>query len=219
MLSTLSFAGRAALQTLPPLRMVLLLALLCGSGSFLGGCVSTGGEGPVANAQASMGSATVAFDSVDGPPPQVFDGFVTVLDNETKLRGINTVSREDPGAAYRIRSYLAAIVRSGRTHIAWVWDVYDREQQRSLRLSGEEPAGKSGKDNWATADAAVLKRIAEAGLTGLSQMVNGTLPDPEPAPLPAIENTRENTRAVASSTIMQPTQTAAVMDSNARMRP
>ena len=48
--------------------------------------------------------------------------------------------------------------------IAWVWDVYDRDQQRALRLSGEEPAGKAGRDAWAAADDLVLRKIAQAGL-------------------------------------------------------
>ena len=73
------------------------------------------------------------------------------------------MSREGP-AAYRVRSYLAAQVSRGRTTIAWVWDVYDRDQQRALRLSGEEPAGKAGRDAWAAADDLVLRRIAQAGL-------------------------------------------------------
>ena len=55
-----------------------------------------------------------------------------------------------------MRSYLAAQVSRGRTMIAWVWDVYDRDQQRALRLSGEEPAGKAGRDAWAAADDLVL---------------------------------------------------------------
>jgi hypothetical protein len=63
-----------------------------------------------------------------------------------------------------------------------VWDVYDRDQQRALRLSGEEPAGKAGRDAWAAADDVVLRRIAQAGLTGLSGMINGTAtPDVPPA--------------------------------------
>ena len=47
--------------------------------------------------------------------------------------------------------------------IAWVWDVYDNNQQRALRLSGEEPAGKAGRDAWAAADDLVLRKIAQAG--------------------------------------------------------
>jgi hypothetical protein len=128
---------------------------------------------------------TVAFESIDGPPPQVFERMVNVLDSESKLRNLQVVSREG-AASYRVRSYLAAQVSRGRTTIAWVWDVYDRDQQRALRLSGEEPAGKAGRDAWAAADDLILRKIAQAGLSGLSGMINGTAPEaPPPAPGPA----------------------------------
>jgi hypothetical protein len=131
----------------------------------------------------SAGSGTtVAFESVDGPPPQVFDRLVSVLDSESKLRNLSIVSREG-GASYRVRSYLSAQVVRGKTVIAWVWDVYDNNQQRALRLSGEEAAGKSGRDAWAAADDLILRKIAQAGLSGLSGMINGT-PDAAPAPAP-----------------------------------
>jgi hypothetical protein len=81
-----------------------------------------------------------------------------------------------------VRSYLSAEVHHGRVAIAWVWDVYDREQQRALRLSGEEAAGKAGRDAWAAADDLVLRKIAQAGLSGLSGMVNGTGPSDTPVP-------------------------------------
>ena len=66
-----------------------------------------------------------------------------------------------------------------------MWDVYDRDQQRALRLTGEEPAGKAGRDAWAAADDLVLRRIAQAGLTGLTGMINGTAPSDVPAAPPA----------------------------------
>src|SRR4051812_49638604 len=122
---------------------------------------------------------TVAFESIDGPPPQVFDRMVGVLDSESKLRNLAIVSREGT-ASYRVRSYLSAQVVRGRTRIAWVWDVYDANQQRALRLSGEEPAGKAGRDAWAAADDMVLRKIAQAGLSGLSGMINGAPADPPP---------------------------------------
>ena len=158
--------------------VVLLLAMACG----LGGCAS-GGAGSGSFAMASSGP-TVAFESIDGPPPQVFDRMVDVLDSESKLRNLSVVSREG-AASYRVRSYLAAQVSRGRTTIAWVWDVYDRDQQRSLRLSGEEPAGKAGRDPWTAADDLVLRKIAQAGLSGLSGMINGTPPADAPPPAPA----------------------------------
>jgi hypothetical protein len=158
-----------------------LLAIACG----LAGCAS-GGSGSSSFAMAGGGGPTVAFESIDGPPPQIFDRMVGVLDSESKLRNLSIVSRE-AAAAYRVRSYLAAEVNHGRAVIAWVWDVYDRDQQRALRLSGEEPAGKAGRDAWAAADDLVLRKIAQAGFSGLSAMINGTGPmedEPQPAPPP-----------------------------------
>jgi hypothetical protein len=161
-----------------------LLAIACGLiGCGLGGCA--GGPGIGSFAQAGSG-ATVAFESIDGPPPQVFDRMVSVLDSESKLRNLQIVSREGT-ASYRVRSYLAAEVSRGRTTIAWVWDVYDGNQQRALRLSGEEPAGKAGRDAWGAADDLVLRKIAQAGFSGLSAMVNGTGPaDSQPGPGPGV---------------------------------
>jgi hypothetical protein len=156
-----------------------LLAVSCA----LGGCAGGGATGSGSYAMASTGSGpTVAFESIDGPPPQVFDRMVSVLDSESKLRNLSIVSREGR-AVYRVRGYLSAQVVRGKTVIAWVWDVYDNNQQRALRLSGEEAAGKAGRDAWAAADDLVLRKIAQAGLSGLSGMVNGT-PDAAPATAP-----------------------------------
>jgi hypothetical protein len=154
----------------------MLMVAACG----LGGCA--GGGAVNAYAMAGGSGPTVTFESIDGPPPQVFDRMVGVLNSESKLRNLSIVSREGQ-ASYRVRSYLAAQTSRGRTAIAWVWDVYDANQQRALRLSGEEPAGKAGRDAWTAADDLVLRRIAQAGFSGLSAMVNGTtLPQPEVTP-------------------------------------
>jgi hypothetical protein len=157
----------------------LAAAFLLAIASGLGGCAG-GGSGTNSFAMAGAGpGSTIAFESIDGPPPQVFDRMVSVLDSESKLRSLAIVSRE-ASANYRVRSYLSAQVHHGRTVIAWVWDVYDREQQRALRLSGEEPAGKAGRDAWGAADDLTLRKIAQAGLSGLSAMVNGTEPSDMP---------------------------------------
>jgi hypothetical protein len=157
-----------------------VVAIACG----LGGCAGNGSSGPFAAASAAN-APTVAFESIDGPPRQIFERMVSVLDSEAKLRSLSIVSRE-AAASYRVRSYLSAQVNRGRTMIAWVWDVYDQNQLRALRLSGEEPAGKSGRDVWVSADDMVLRKIAQAGLSGLSSMINGTQPQDAPqAPAPA----------------------------------
>src|SRR5207247_6071640 len=159
----------------------MIAAALLAVASALGGCAGGGAAGgSYAMASSAGGGATVAFESIDGPPPQVFDRMVSVLDSESKLRNLSIVSREG-GASYRVRGYLSAQVVRGKTMIAWVWDVYDNNQQRALRLSGEEAAGKAGRDAWAAADDLVLRKIAQAGLSGLSGMINGTPADAPPA--------------------------------------
>lgn len=189
-------------------RLAMLMAVVC----MLAGCANVGGGNP-SNAQASIGGgsgATVAFESVDGPPPQVFDRLVNVLDGEARLRNLAIVSRQD-SAAYRVRSYLAAQIRGGRTTIAWVWDVYDRDQQRAMRLAGEEQTGKAGRDAWSTADDLVLRRIAQAGLTGLAGMING----PAPSGLPAAPAPRSTTGPAIAATDDLPARPLAFADTRA----
>ena len=176
---TLRDAGRHSLRS-------GFAALLLAWASTLGGCANNGATGGNASGALAMVSdsssgSTVAFESIDGPPPQVFDRMVGVLDSESKLRSLSIVSREG-NAAYRVRGYLSAQVVNGKTAIAWVWDVYDRNQQRALRLSGEEAAGKAGRDPWSAADDLVLRKIAQAGFSGLTNMINGTLQQQETPP-------------------------------------
>jgi hypothetical protein len=176
-----------------------LAALLLAAACALGGCANSGATSGASGAFAMAGATdgpTVAFESIDGPPPQVFDRMVGVLDSESKLRSLSIVSREG-ASAYRVRFYLSAQVVHGKTLIAWVWDVYDREQQRALRLSGEEPAGKAGRDPWSAADDLVLRKIAQAGLSGLSNMINGA-PQPD-APQPPVSAPDKHGPAVANA--------------------
>ena len=161
----------------------VLAVMLLAAATALAGCAGGGGAANSYAMAPSAGSgATVAFESIDGPPPQVFDRMVGVLDSESKLRSLSVVSREGT-AAYRVRSYLSAQVVRGKTVIAWVWDVYDANQQRALRVSGEEPtSAKGGRDPWSAADDLVLRKIAQAGFSGLSNMITGTPDTPSAVP-------------------------------------
>src|ERR1700710_534683 len=73
----------------------------------LGGRSSGSVDGAFAMAAGGGSGTTVTFESIDGPPPQVFDRMVSVLDTESKLRNLSIVSRENT-ASSRVRSYLAA---------------------------------------------------------------------------------------------------------------
>jgi len=121
---------------------------------------------------------TVAFESIDGPPESIFRRLVQTLSEEALSRQIAVVSRESP-AQYRIRGYVAALVENKRaTVIAWVWDVYDSNQRRALRIMGEERTGAAGRGTWAAADDHVLRRIAKNGIDRLAAFLSA--PDAEP---------------------------------------
>ena len=59
--------------------------------------------------------ATVAFESIDGPPPGQFHKLVQDLNDEAQTRRLAVMSRESP-SAYRVRGYLAAKVVKRRDH-------------------------------------------------------------------------------------------------------
>ena len=49
-----------------------------------------------------------------------------------------------------------------------MWDVYDDDKLRALRITGEEAGGRAGGDPWSVADEAMLRRIARASMDRLA---------------------------------------------------
>jgi hypothetical protein len=148
-------------------RGALLVALAGG----LAGC-NTDGQTSVAGGQ--VRGATVAFESIDGPPPAQFHALVRSLNDEAQQRRLAVQSRE-ASSAYRVRGYLAAKVDKGQTTISWVWDVFDRDEQRAIRINGDEHVKKPGKgDPWTAADDAMLRRIASASMEQLAAFLTSS---------------------------------------------
>src|SRR5215470_2533519 len=128
-------AGRFAV-----LRAARLALAIAGGGLVVAGC-TTSGE-PVLGAIGGTGPRTVAFESIDGPPEQLFRKLVTQLGEEATAHRVAMVSREQP-AQYRIRGYVAAHVQGNEHHskttITWIWDVFNSDRERAVRLGGEVP--------------------------------------------------------------------------------
>jgi hypothetical protein len=130
-----------------------------------------------ASRPAGLPGPTVAFESIDGPPPAVFSRMVATLNEEATSHRLTVVSRSGP-ATYRVRGYVSAVVDRGKTAFVWVWDVYDADKQRALRIAGEEPAGPGRhRDAWAAADEQVVRHIARSGLQRIAAFLN----EPQPA--------------------------------------
>lgn len=131
--------------------------------------------------------ASVAFDSLDGLPPGQFQKLVQNLNEEAQSRHLAVISREQP-SAYRVRGYLAVKVTKRQTIVSWVWDVFDQEEQRTLRISGEENAKIRHRDAWAVADEAMLRRIANISMDQLAAFL--TSPEVAPGTSPTAEEAR-----------------------------
>jgi hypothetical protein len=153
-------------------RLALVLAAACAMA--LAGC-SLDGQPNLLTAQPR--GATVAFESIEGPPPAQFHTLVQNLNDEAQIRRLAVISRET-SSAYRVRGYIAAKVVKGQTTIAWVWDVFDGDERRALRISGEEAAEGRYRDAWTAADDAMLRRIARTSMEQLAAF----LTSPEVAP-------------------------------------
>lgn len=125
--------------------------------------------------------ATVAFESLDGLPPSQFRQLVKNLNDEAQSRRLAVISREQP-SAYRVRGYLAAAVAKQQTTISWVWDVFDQDEHRALRITGEETAKVRHKDAWVAADDAVLRRIAQSSMEQLAAFLTSAATAPGTAP-------------------------------------
>lgn len=150
-----SVVRRAALTTL----------LIAGVSVAVAGCTTSGQPVLGSTTMGGSGQRTVAFESIDGPPEALFRKLVTQLSQEASTRQIAIVSRESP-AQYRIRGYVAAHVQGKKTTITWVWDVYDTDRERAVRLAGEVP-GAPSEHAWAAADDAVVTRMARDGMNRL----------------------------------------------------
>jgi hypothetical protein len=134
------------------------------------GCTTDGG--PMASF-ASARTGTIAFESIDGPPQPVFQKLVENLATEAVARQVAVISREAT-PQYRVRGYMAAHIADRRIHIGWVWDVYDANKRRVLRIANEELGGRSGGDAWAAADDAMLRKIARTGMDRLATLLDGS---------------------------------------------
>jgi hypothetical protein len=145
----------------------------------LAGCVPNGQADLTA---AAPRGASVAFESIDGPPPTQFRELVQKLNDQAQGLRLAVVSRDQP-SAYRVRGYLAAEVAKDATTVSWVWDVFDRDRHRVWRITGAETA-KGRRRGWDAVDDDMLQHIAGSSMTQLAAFLTTAVPG-APATAPA----------------------------------
>jgi hypothetical protein len=132
----------------------------------LAGCITN--QQTQAPSLAEAEGATLAFESIDGPPRPVATRLARSLDQEAAARRLVVVTRGGQ-ALYHIRAYVAANSEAGTTTLTWAFDVYDAERRRAFRLSGEERAQGSGA--WSAASDQVLQRIANNSISQIATFI------------------------------------------------
>lgn len=168
--------------------------------SALAGCNTTSQD--VATLRDPRG-ATVAFESIDGPPPALFQKLVQDLNVEAQTRQLAVVSRE-ASAVYRVRGYLGAQTAGGRSTVNWVWDVYDNDRQRVLRLNGEQKLAGKHRDAWAALDDASVQKIARDSMEQLGAFLTSTAAVPSSAQPAAVYVSESSPEAAGIVRISQP---------------
>jgi hypothetical protein len=133
----------------------------------LAGCNTTGQHSSLNGAR----GASVAFESIDGPPRDIFDRLVQDLNTEAQNRQLAIVSRAD-SSAYRVRGYLVAEGSAKQSAISWIWDVYDGRRQRVLRIAGEQLIKGKHRDAWQALDGAAVQKIAQDSMSQLAAFLN-----------------------------------------------
>jgi hypothetical protein len=175
------------------------VALVASGGVAAAGC-TTSGSLDMAALGAGGGSspvATVAFESIDGPPEAVFRGLVERLGQEASARNVAMVSHEQV-AQYRIRGYIAAHVQGQRTTITWVWDVFTAGRERVARFTGEVP-GAASERAWAAADEAAVARMAQDGMSRLAVFLDSSTPHGASSPVASVAAAQESMAFLPSS--------------------
>jgi hypothetical protein len=125
------------------------------------------------------GGGTVAIDSIDGLPRPVFDRLVEQMSAQAEARKLPIVSRM-ASPVYRAQISLSAEIEKRQGRIAWAADLFDRNQQRLVRLTGNEPVSAGRREFWQKVDDAALARLAGRMLEAIVAAASGTLPQPAP---------------------------------------
>ena len=119
---------------------------------------------------AENGRAVVAFEPVIGPPAEAASRLGPAIGSAAITKGVTVVPAGGDGATVRIKGYLATSASGSGAAIVYHWDVLDRNGTRVYRISGREPAARTG-DPWTALDDATAIAIASKTMDALKSIL------------------------------------------------
>jgi hypothetical protein len=147
----------------------------------LSGCVETVTElAPKQEAHAqfvrrpdvSLAGATVAFVSVDGPPAAISASFAQIMAREATAHDI--VIADAKKARYLVRGYLSASQTTDGAEVDYVWDVFNKDKQRTQRVDDAIAVKGDGADPWRIVGEAALTSVAAKSADDLASFLSNT---------------------------------------------
>lgn len=120
----------------------------------------------------SLAGASVAFVSVEGPPAAISANFSQILRREAMARDI--VIADEKKARYLVRGYLSAYATTGGAAIEYVWDVFNKDKQRTQRVNDALEVKGEGADPWRIAGEGALASVAAKSADDLAAFLSNT---------------------------------------------
>jgi hypothetical protein len=147
----------------------------------LSGCVEMASDmapKPEAHAQfirrpdVSLAGASVAFVSVDGPPAAISANFSQILMQQAAAHDI--VLADGKKARYLVRGYLSAYATTDGAAVEYVWDIFNKDKQRTQRVNDVLEVKGEGADPWRIVGEAALASVAAKSADDLSAFLSNT---------------------------------------------
>jgi hypothetical protein len=120
----------------------------------------------------SLAGASVAFVSVDGPPAAVSASFSQIMAREAASHDI--VITDTKKARYLVRGYLSAYSTADGAAVDYVWDVFNKDKQRTQRVDDTLEVKGAGADPWSIAGEAALASVAAKSADDLAAFLSNT---------------------------------------------
>ncbi len=168
-------AGRRGARAAAAVLCILATALP------LSGCVDTVSDfSPKMEAHAqfvrrpdvSLAGASVAFVSVDGPPAAISANFSQLLIQQAAAHDI--VVADGKKARYLVRGYLSAYSTTDGVAVEYVWDVFNKDKQRTQRVNDVLEVKGEGADPWRIVGDAALASVAAKSADDLAAFLSNT---------------------------------------------
>ena len=120
----------------------------------------------------SLAGASVAFVSVDGPPAAISANFSQIMAREAAAHDI--VVADAKKARYLVRGYLSAYATTDGAAVEYVWDVFNKDKQRTQRVNDVLEVKGEGADPWRIVGEAALASVAAKSADDLAAFLSNT---------------------------------------------